>query len=141
MGTINRFEDTKAWQKARVLVKAIYNLTNEKPKLTIDFGLRDQIRKASVSIMSNIAEGFARGTDKDFSRFLYIALDSVSEVQSQLYVVLDLDYISEDEFKETYEIASETAKMITGFLQYLTADRRLPTADCTILTADCRLST
>ncbi len=72
--------------------------------------------------MSNIAEGFARRTDKDFGRFLYMALGSAAEVQSQLYVALDQGYIVDKEFKDLYEAASETARLITGFIQYLTAD-------------------
>lgn len=122
MAKIERFEDIKAWQKARALVKMIYDLTIKKTKLNRDFGLREQIRKASVSVMSNIAEGFARRTDKDFGRFLYIALGSAAEVQSQLYVALEQEYITEKEFKEVYESTSETARLITGFIQYLTAD-------------------
>lgn len=120
MAKIERFEDIKAWQKSRTLVKEIYNLTGEGSRFQKDFGLKDQIRRASVSVMSNIAEGFARRTDKDFARFLYMALGSASEVQSQLYVALDSGYVSEEEFKKTYESASETAKLITGFLHYLT---------------------
>jgi four helix bundle protein len=141
MGTINRFEDIKAWQKARDLVKTIYRTTGDHQGFSKDFALKDQIRRASLSVMSNIAEGFARRTDKEFARFLYIALGSAAEVQSQIYVALDLGYVTEREFKEIYESTSETARLINGFLQYLTADRRLPTADCTILTADSRLST
>lgn len=129
MGKIERFEDIKAWQEARNLVKAIYNRTNNNSKFNQDFALKDQLRRASISIMSNIAEGFARRTDKDFARFLYIALGSVSEVQSQVYVALDSGYITKTEFNECYRNASETAKLIVGFLKYLTADRRLGTED------------
>ena len=84
-----------------------------------DYGLRDQIRRTAGSIMSNVAEGFARRTDKDFSRFLYIALGSVSEVQSHLYVALDLEYIKKNEFTECYKGASDTAKLVLGFIKYL----------------------
>lgn len=129
MAKIERFEDIKAWQEARSLVKIIYTLTSENSEFNKDFGLKDQIRRASVSIMSNIAEGFARRTDKDFARFLYIALGSVSEVQSQMYVALDLGYIAMEEFEGCYKIASETAKLLVGFLKYLTADCRLGTGD------------
>jgi len=119
MARIDRFEDVKAWQEARALVRKIYKLTDEKSPCSNDYGLRDQMRRATVSIMSNIAEGFARRTDKDFSRFLYIALGSVSEVQSHLYVALDLDYIKKDEFTECYNGASDIAKLVLGFIKYL----------------------
>lgn len=129
MAQIERFEDIKAWQKARDLVKMIYSITTENLAFNKDFALKDQIRRASLSVMSNIAEGFARRTDKDFARFLHIALGSVTEVQSQIYVALDLGYITERIFKEVYESASETAKLLNGFLRYLTEDCRLRTED------------
>lgn len=128
MAKIERFEDIKAWQKARDLAKAFYALSNTKSKFSRDFGLREQIRKASVSVMSNIAEGFARKGDKEFNRFLAIALGSIAEVQSQLYVAVDLGYITKKEFHETYDTALETGKMITGFMHCLCKDRnRCPT--------------
>jgi four helix bundle protein len=122
MAKIQRFEDIQAWQKARLLTRSIYEVTNGKPKFSADYGLRDQIRRAAVSVMSNIAEGFARRTDKDFGRFLYIALGSASEVQSQLYVALDQGYLAEQEFRDLYEAGAETARLITGFIQYLNAE-------------------
>jgi four helix bundle protein len=122
MATIERFEDIKAWQKSRELVKQIYHLSNSKSKFNKDIGLREQIRRASVSVMSNIAEGFARRRDKEFNRFLSISLGSTAEVQSQLYVAIDLNYLTETEFRDTYETAAETAKMISGFMQYLSSD-------------------
>lgn len=84
-----------------------------------DFSLEDQIRMAAVSIMSNIAQGFSRQTDKEFIQFLYIAKGSVSETQSQLYVARDLGYIEIEEFNRVYETASEIARLITGFIRYL----------------------
>ena len=122
MASIERFEDIKAWQKARELVRTIYSLSSPSKKLGKDFGLREQIRRASVSVMSNIAEGFARRGDKEFKRFLSIALGSSAEVQSQLYAALDLNYITKKEFQEAYSIALETGKLITGFMQYLNPD-------------------
>jgi four helix bundle protein len=122
MATIERFEDIKAWQKARELVKTVYSLSTPSKKLGKDFGLRDQIRRASVSVMSNIAEGFARRGDKEFKRFLSIALGSAAEVQSQLYAALDLTYITKKEFQDAYDVALETGKLITGFMQYLNTD-------------------
>jgi four helix bundle protein len=115
---IERFEDIQAWQKARELVKSIYQVTSE-GNFARDYGLKDQIRRASVSIMSNIAEGYARQTNKEFNQFLHIALGSVAEVQSQLYIAQDLNYISKEEFGRIYELASESARLITGFIKYL----------------------
>ncbi len=97
----------------------VYDITNFNSEFNKDFGLKEQIRRALVSIMSNIAEGFAKKTDKEFIRFLHIALGSTSEVQSQLYVAFDLCYISEKEFKELYDSAADTAKIINGFIRYL----------------------
>lgn len=115
---IERFEDIQAWQKARELVKSIYQVTNE-GDFARDYSLKDQIRRASISVMSNIAEGYARQTDKEFTQFLYIALGSVAEVQSQLYIARDLNYTSQEEFSKIYELGSEVARLITGFIKYL----------------------
>jgi len=81
--------------------------------------LKDQIRRASISIMSNIAEGYARQTDKEFVQFLYVAKGSASELQSQLYIASDLNYISEADFKVLYELSEETIRLISGFIKYL----------------------
>ena len=118
MATINRYEDIQAWQKARELVRVIYKITND-GDFARDFGLRDQIRRASVSTMSNIAEGFSRQTDKEFIQFLYIAKGSASEMQSQLYVALDLGYLPESTFQEIYGSTEDTVKLISGFVKYL----------------------
>jgi len=83
MGTIERFEDIEAWREARVLVKRIYEVTAQ-GRFARDFGLRDQIRRAAISTMSNIAEGFERGSNKEFVHFLYVAKASAGEVRSQL---------------------------------------------------------
>ena len=115
---IERFEDIQSWQKARELVRNIYRITSE-GNFAKDYSLKDQIRRASVSTMSNIAEGFARQTNKQFSQFLHVALGSVAEVQSQLYIAQDLDYISNKDFDRLYELASETARLVTGFIKYL----------------------
>jgi four helix bundle protein len=115
MTAINRFEDIKAWQKARDLAKQTYDMTC-KGGFAKDYSLRDQIRRASVSVMSNIAEGYARQTDKEFIQFLHIALGSVAEVQSQLYVAQDLGYISNGQFEEIHGLSGETAKLINGFI-------------------------
>ena len=115
---IEKFEDIQAWQKARELVRSIYQATNE-GDFARDYSLKDQIRRASVSVMSNIAEGYARQTGREFIQFLYIALGSAVEVQSQLYIARDLRYLSQEEFDKIYGLASETAKLITGFIKYL----------------------
>ena len=98
MSKFERFEDILAWKKARELVGEIYEITGD-GKFTKDYGLRDQISRASVSIMPNIAEGFARRTNREFSQFLFVAHGSAAEVQSALYVALDLKYVSDDTFK------------------------------------------
>ena len=118
MAKIEKFEEIQAWQKARELVKSIYQVTSE-GGFAQDYSLKDQIRRASVSMMSNIAEGFSRQTDREFVQFLHVAKGSASEVQSQLYVALDLKYISEDTFKGLYELSEETIRLISGFVRYL----------------------
>lgn len=101
MGTFRRFEDIVAWQKARQMTNSIYELSSVE-KFSRDFALRDQMRRAAISIMLNIAEGFARKPDKEFSQFLAIAHGSASEVQSALYIALDQNYIDQSEFDELY---------------------------------------
>ncbi len=118
MSSFQRFEDIEAWQKARELTKAIYAMSND-GQFARDFGLRDQIRRASVSIMSNIAEGFGRGGNKEFIQFLSTAKGSASEVQAQLYVALDAGYINQDQFQKLYSETEATARMIAGLLRYL----------------------
>lgn len=118
MGKIERFEDIKAWQTARVLVSAVYRVSG-KGKFGKDFGLRDQIRRAAVSVMSNIAEGFERFSDKEFHRFLHIAKGSAGEVRSQLFVAMDLGYVTGDEFDELRSKAEEVAKVLSGVITYL----------------------
>jgi four helix bundle protein len=118
VATIRRFEDVESWKQARRLTKMIYECS-EKGRFTSDFGLRNQIRRAAVSIMSNIAEGFGRGGNKEFIQFLSTARGSVSEVQSQLYVALDVGYISLDEFEKLYSQSTTTSNTISGFIRYL----------------------
>jgi len=98
MATFKKFEDIKAWQKARKATSAVYEATGS-IRFSRDFGLRDQIQRAIVSIMANIAEGFGRHADKEFANFLNVAQASASEVQSQLYVALDLGYLAEGTLK------------------------------------------
>ncbi len=118
MSVINSFEDILAWQKARKLNKDIYEIT-QIGDFEKDFDLKRQIRRASVSISSNIAEGFDMNTDKEFAHFLFIAKASASEVKSQLYLALDLDYISETDFKDLIIKTTEVSKLISGFIKYL----------------------
>jgi four helix bundle protein len=110
MATFKRFEDIKAWQKARRVTSKIYGITGAE-RFARDFGLRNQIQRASVSVMANIAEGFGRHSDKDFANFLSTAHASVSEVQSHLYVALDLEYIGTEVFEELYGLLNEIAGM------------------------------
>ncbi|MEI8064161.1 MAG: four helix bundle protein [Verrucomicrobiota bacterium] len=118
MAKIERFEDIAAWQKARELTREIYCITKS-GEFARDFGLRDQIRRAAVSIMSNIAEGFERGGDKEFGQFLAVAKGSVGEVQAQLYVALDAGYVDKKVFAQLYALAEETGQLIGGFMKYL----------------------
>ena len=111
--TINRFEDLIAWQKARLLVAAVYQATG-KGAFAKDYGLRDQIQRSAVSIMSNIAEGFDRGSRPEFHKFLVIAKGSCVEVRSQLYVALDCGYITQQDFDGIVALAQEVAKIIGG---------------------------
>jgi four helix bundle protein len=110
---IERFEDLFAWQKARELTKNIYSITKE-GDLFKDFGLRDQIRRASVSIMSNIAEGFERGGRSEFHQFLVIAKGSCAELRSQLYVALDAEYINLVTFNNLDSLSNETSRLVGG---------------------------
>lgn len=118
MSTIQKIEDLKVWQKARLVNLGIYKLSN-KGSFSKDFGLRDQIRRASVSVLSNIAEGFERNGNKEFSQFLSIAKASAAEVRAQLYVAKDLEYISNDEFTEVVNGLIEVSKMLSGLMSYL----------------------
>ena len=115
---IDRFEDIEAWQLARELARKVYRLT-KKPKFTRDYGLKRQIQDAAGSSMHNIAEGFDSETNKEFIRFLRYAKRSCTEVQSELYLALDEEYISPSEFKDVYEQARRTRAAVRGFINYL----------------------
>jgi four helix bundle protein len=110
---IEKFEDFIAWQKARSLTREIYKITNL-PAFSRDFGLKDQIRRAAVSIMSNIAEGFERGRPSEFHQFLSIAKGSCAELRSQLYIALDVEYIPQTRFRELMSIAEEVGQVVGG---------------------------
>lgn len=117
--TIERFEDIKAWQEARVLAKMIYDAVKSDKGFSNDYKFREQIQGATVSIMSNVAEGFSRRTAKEFIQFLFIAKGSAAEVQSQLYVALDQGYISQQKFEELYSKSDKVARLTSGFIRYL----------------------
>jgi len=119
MAKFSSFEEIISWQKSRELNKDIYNITNKNSSFSKDFGLRDQIRRSSISISSNIAEGFERETTKEFIRFLYIAKASSGEFRSQLYLAFDLDYITKDEFSTLNLKVNEVSKLISGLIKYL----------------------
>jgi len=115
---IQRFEDMKVWQDARALTKSIYTITGQK-YFSKDYGLKDQIQRASVSIMSNISEGYERDSNKEFIKFLGYSKGSVGEVRNLLYVALDQEYISEKQFTEIKEFASAISAQLVNFVKYL----------------------
>jgi len=115
---IERFEDIRAWQEARVLANLVYDAT-EAGTFARDFGLRDQIREAAGSIMHNIAEGFEAGSDAEFIKFLKYSRRSASEVQSELYLTLDRKHLTPDSFQPIYDKATEVKKLINAFIGYL----------------------
>ena len=118
MSTIKSFEELIIWQEARKFTNNIYNLTKKYPQEEM-YSLISQMRRAAVSVMSNIAEGFDRRTTKEFISFLIIARASVSEVQNDLYISLDLNYINNEDFKIYYNHAQKIAKLINGLITYL----------------------
>lgn len=122
MAAITRFEDIRAWQTARELTNLIYEVTSDKP-FAGDYGLRNQIRRAAVSVMSNIAEGFESRTQGLFIEFLGRAKASAGEVRAQLYVALDQGYISQPQFDQGYQLAAQTARQIHAFMTYLETKR------------------
>lgn len=120
MAAITSFEDIEAWRQARELTKVVYAITSS-GNFARDFGLKDQIRRASVSIMSNIAEGFERGGDKEFRQFLAFAKGSAGEVRAQLYVALDAGFLDRENFDQLYKMTSDVGRLISGFMRYLNA--------------------
>ena len=115
---IERFEDVKAWQVARELANLVYEVTSS-GAFARDFRLKDQIHDAAGSVMYNIAEGFDAGSDAEFIRFLRYSRRSASEVQSQLYIALDQEYVRADQFQLIYDKATEAKKLVNGFIGYL----------------------
>lgn len=118
MASFARFEDIKAWQKALELTIGVYRMTSE-GLISKDFGLRDQIRRAAVSTMANIAEGHGRRTNSEFANFLNLARGSAAEVQSHLHIAKALHYCNEGDFREMYGLADEVSKMTLSLARFL----------------------
>jgi four helix bundle protein len=116
--SVKYFEDLSVWKLSRELTDRIYKITGS-GEFSKDYGLRDQIRRASVSIMSNIAEGFERGGNQEFSQFLSIAKGSRGEVRSQLYVAMDQGYITQKDFEQLIDDFKKLSIMINNFMEYL----------------------
>lgn len=121
--TFRNFEEIDAWQTARKIVAAIYRISKGR-SFGRDFALRDQIRRAAVSIMANIAEGFSRRSGKEFVQFLFAAKASAAEVQSHLYVALDQAYLNAGEFKDLYTQTEISAKQVSGLISYLLGHKK-----------------
>ena len=118
MATFKKFEEIECWKRARELTRRVYEITN-RAAFARDFALKNQIRRASVSVMSNIAEGYDRSGTAEFVHFLATAKGSAAEVKCQLYVAADQGYIQEDDFIKLSALASETGSMVAGLIKYL----------------------
>ena len=118
MPAAEKFEDLRVWQTARQIVSSIYRLSSV-DGFSKDYALRDQIRRAAISIPSNISEGFARRSNREFVQFLFIAKGSAAEVENQLYLALDQSYITQEEFNSIYEGLELLSKQLSKFITYL----------------------
>ncbi len=118
MATFKEFEEIEAWKTARELTRAVYRCSKV-GAFARDYALRDQVRRAASSVMSNIAEGFERGGNAEFIQFLTVARGSAAEVQSLLYVALDEDYITREQFDKLKSLAGSARRLITGLVSYL----------------------
>ena len=118
MAVITRFEDLQVWISSRTLTRKVYEITRT-GTFSKDFGLRDQIRRAAISAMSNIAEGFDSNTQALFISFLGRARASIGEIRCQIYIALDLEYITEDQFGDLERNAQECSRQLFGFIRYL----------------------
>ena len=118
MPTISRFEEIEAWQTARELTTMIYSLA-EKGEYACDFGLKDQIRRAAISVMNKISEGFESQTQQQFIRYLGIAKASAGEFRSQLYVSHDLGFVTIEQFSDSFRLAEKASRQISRFITYL----------------------
>lgn len=112
---IDKFEEIIAWQKAHELSLNIYQVFKDSK----DFGFRDQMQRAAISIMNNIAEGFERSTNKDFRHFLFMAKGSCAEVRSMLYLARNLKYMNQDIFDKNYNLTVEISRLLSGFIKTL----------------------
>lgn len=122
---IIRFEDVESWKEGRILCKMVYEIARREQFAT-DFGLRNQIQRAAVSVVSNIAEGFDSRSNPEFQRFLIYARRSLSEVKCQLYIALDAEYISQQEFTGIYDQADKVGRLANGFIRFLSLHRKPP---------------
>jgi four helix bundle protein len=118
LATIRRFYDLEAWKKARALNTVIYKITNSE-SFKRDFILTDQCRRASISVMSNIAEGFGRKGNKEFLQFISLSEGSLSELQSHLFIALDLNYILQEDFDRLFHDIEEVQRILNGLSEYL----------------------
>ena len=116
---ITRFEDLECWQQARILVNMVYAAIRNSRSLQKDFRLCGQLTGAAISVMGNIPEGFVRRSNREFIQFLFISLSSAAELQSHMYVALDQEYVTESVFRDIYQQAERTAKLISGLITYL----------------------
>lgn len=131
MATVRRFEDLDVWKLSREIVNNIYDLTN-KSAFSKDYALRNQIRRSAIGILSNIAEGFESGSDKQFARYLKIAKGSAGETRAQIYVAFDQRYISQNEFSITKEKLDICSKKLSRLISYL-SDKANYTKDFEII--------
>ncbi len=116
---IDRFEDIESWQLAREMTKRVYAAVAANAGFSKDWGLKDQITRACGSVMHNIAEGFDGGSNREFVRFLHYSKRSCTEVQSELYMAIDQNYVTQDQFQELYDLAGQTRSKIKGLINYL----------------------
>ncbi|MBN1385236.1 MAG: four helix bundle protein [Elusimicrobia bacterium] len=115
---VERFEELQVWIDSRKLVAEVYRLTlNDRFKK--DFGLKEQIQRSAVSVISNIAEGFERHNNKEFIRFLIYAKSSAGELRAQLYVAVDIGYISRNEFEKVFKNTVKISQQLANFIKYL----------------------
>lgn len=122
MSTITRFEEIRAWQTARTLTREVYTVSNE-GAFARDYGLRDQLRRSAVSILSNIAEGFESDTQQQFGKYLGYAKASAGEVRAQLYVALDVGYLDRVQFEHVFDLAEKCSRQLSRFITYLKSHR------------------
>ena len=125
MALVTRFEDLKVWQEARELSKQVYELSRS-PRFSADRALVEQIRRAAVSVMNNVAEGFDSGSQRELRKFLHYAIRSTSEVQSCLYAAVDQAHVGDEEFREVYALAARIKQLSGAFIRRLAVHDRSP---------------